>query len=417
MLSKPHLVRIFVGILVFVSVLLAGCGGGGGSGQSSSNGPVTLTWFMWSGSPQEVDAWKYDASLVTKQYPNIHINFQTADWTNYWTKLETEAASGSLPDIVSLQSLRTAGFASAFRPLDSYIQQSHFDISSFDSGIVKGLTTQGQLRALPYDFGPLVIFYNKALFQKYHVPEPSANWTYADFQQAAQQLTHGNDYGFVASSTPDAWLPFALSDGAKYLTSDGKLDLTNPKLVNEFQNYAKLVYQYHVAPTISVPQATQTPSLWQAGHIAMVADGPWDLINDKATVNFPFGIVPLPRLSQGSVTLTAGSGFGISATSQHPDEAWKAISVLTGADAEQYLASQGRAFSARTAQQQYWYKNAIPGAETTLKQAIPESVPYVTTSNWNQASTLIAQYGVDVLSGRQTAAQALQAVQSQLGGG
>jgi ABC-type glycerol-3-phosphate transport system substrate-binding protein len=126
--------------------------------------------------------------------------------------------------------------------------------------------------------------------------------------------------------------------------------------------------------------------------------------------------VPIPHLSQGSVTLTAGSGFGISATSKHPDEAWKAISLLTGSDAEQYLATQGRAFSARTAQQQYWYKNAVPGAETTLKQAISESVPYVTTSNWNQVSTLITQYGVNVLSGQQTAAQALQQVQTQAGG-
>ena len=92
------------------------------------------------------------------------------------------------------------------------------------------------------------------------------------------------------------------------------------------------------------------------------------------------------------------------------------MSVLTGADAEQYLATQGRAFSARTAQQQYWYKNAVPGSQATLQQAISESTPYVTTSNWNQASTLIAQYGVNVLSGQQTAAQALQQVQTQAGG-
>ena len=412
MLSRPHFIRIFVAVLVFSTMLLAGCGG---SGQGASSGPVTLTWFMWSGSPQEVQAWQHDASLVTQKYPNIHIKFETADFNNYWTKLETEAASGSLPDIVSLQSLRTAGFSSALRPLDSYVQQSKFDLSAFDPGIIKGLTSQGQLRALPYDFGPLVMFYNKDLFQKYHVPLPSANWTYADFLQDAQQLTHGNDYGFVATSYPDAWLPFALANGAKYLTSDGKLDLTNPQLADAFQNYAKLVYQYHVAPTISVPQATQTPSLWQAGHIAMVVDGPWDLINDKQTVNFKFGIVPLPR-QQSAVTLTAGSGFGISATTQHPDDAWKAVSVLTGADAEQYLATQGRAFSARTAQQQYWYKNAVPGSQATLQQAISESAPYVTTSNWNQASTLIAQYGVNVLSGQQTAVQALQQVQTQAGG-
>jgi len=414
MLSRPHLVRIFVGILVFVSVLLAGCGGGG-SGQGTSSGPVTLTWFMWSGSPQEVAAWKYDASLVTQQYPNIHIKFETTDFGDYWTKLETEAASGSLPDIISLQGQRAPGFASAFLPLNSYVQNSHFSLSAFDPVIIKAMTYQGQLRALPYDFGPMVLYYNKALFQKYHVALPSANWTYAQFLQDAQKLTQGNDYGFVATSYPDYWLSFALGAGGNYLTSAGKLDLTNPKLVDAFQNYAKLVYQYHVAPTISVPQATQTPSLWQAGHIAMLVDGPWDMVNDKATVNFPFGIVPLPSQSQGAPTLTAGSGFGISTTSKYPDDAWKAISVLTGPTAEQYLASQGRAFSSRTAQQQYWYKNAVAGSQAALQQSLSESVPELTTPNWNQASTLITQYGVNVLSGQQTAAQALQAVQSQLG--
>jgi ABC-type glycerol-3-phosphate transport system substrate-binding protein len=415
MLSKLHAVRIYIGVLVLASLFLAGCGSSS-SGQGSSNGPVTLTWFMWSGSPQEAAAWNYDASLVTKQYPNIHIKFETTDFNDYWTKLETEAASGSLSDIISLQGQRAPGFASVFLPLNSYIQQSKFDLSSFNPVIMKAMTYQGQIRALPYDFGPQVIYYNKALFQKYHVPLPSAHWTYAEFLQDAQQLTHGNDYGFVASSYPDSWLSFALSAGGNYLTSAGKLDLTNPKVVDAFQNYAKLVYQYHVAPTISVPQATQTPSLWQAGHIAMVSDGPWDMVNDKATVNFPFSIVPLPSGSQGALTLTAGSGFGISSTSKYPDDAWKAISVLTGPTAEQYLASQGRAFPARTAQQQYWYKNAVPGVQQPMQQALAESVPELTTSNWNQASTLIAQYGVNVLSGQQTAAQALQAVQSQLGG-
>ena len=60
--------------------------------------------FMWTGSTQEVQAWEYDASLVTKKYPYIHIKFETTTFPNYWTKLESEAASGDMPDIISLQS-------------------------------------------------------------------------------------------------------------------------------------------------------------------------------------------------------------------------------------------------------------------------------------------------------------------------
>jgi ABC-type glycerol-3-phosphate transport system substrate-binding protein len=404
---------IIVSVLVLVSMLLASCGS---SQQTASSGtqPVTLTWLMWSASTQEVQAWQYDASLVTKKYPWIHVKFETTTFSNYWTKLESEAASGSLPDIISLQSQHTPGFASSFRPLSSFIKQNNFDISAFNPVILKGLTYQGDLRALPYDFGPLVIFYNKTLFQQHHIPFPSNNWTYAQFLQDAQQLTQGNTYGYIDTPGIDAFLPFALSSGAQYLTTNGDLNLkNNAALADAFQDYAKPVYQYHVSPTVSVAEASNISFMWQAGNIGMVVDGPWDLINAKANAKFPFGIAPIPALSQGQTTVVAGSGFGISTTCQYPDDAWKAISVLTGPDAEQYLAANGRAFAARTAQQQYWYKNAVPGAETTLNYALAHSVPEITTDNWNEASTLFTQYGVKVFSGQQSAASALADIQDQ----
>ncbi len=50
----------------------------------------------------------------------------------------------------------------------------------------------------------------------------------------------------------------------------------------------------------------------------MYIDGPWDLINDVASVkagieNFKIGVAPLPVGPSGkSVSILAGSGFGIS---------------------------------------------------------------------------------------------------------
>lgn len=413
MLLRQPARSVIVSALVLVGMLLASCGS---SQQTAASGtqPVTLTWLMWSASTQEVQAWQYDASLVTKKYPWIHVKFETTTFSNYWTKLESEAASGTMPDIISLQSQHTPGFASSFRPLSSFIKQNNFDISSFNPVILKGLTYQGDLRALPYDFGPLVVFYNKTLFQQRHIPYPSNNWTYAQFLQDAQQLTQGNTYGYIDNPSIDSFLPFALSSGAQYLTSDGNLNLkNNAQLADAFQNYAKPVYQYHVSPTVSVAEQSNVSFMWQAGNIGMVVDGPWDLINAKSNAKFPFGIAPIPAQPQGQTTVVAGSGFGISTTCQYPDDAWKAISVLTGPDAEQYLASTGRAFAARTAQQQYWYKNAVPGADTTLNYALAHSVPEVTTDNWNEAGTLFTQYGVKVLSGQQSAASALADIQDQ----
>jgi ABC-type glycerol-3-phosphate transport system substrate-binding protein len=145
----------------------------------------------------------------------------------------------------------------------------------------------------------------------------------------------------------------------------------------------------------------------------MIVDGPWQLINLKNSVKFTIGLAPVPAGAAGSITVTAGSGFGISQTSQHKDEAWKAIQILTGPEAEQYLASQGRAFAARTEDQQYWYAAAATGvdnAQPGLTAALKGTVPYVTTPTWNTVNNLFEQYMPLALGGQQTGAQVLATI-------
>src|SRR5215472_12128305 len=124
------------------------------SGHGARAEQVHLTWFMWSGTEPEVVAWKHVAELVTLKYPDITVEFQTTSFPDYWTKLPALAAGHKLPDIVSLQSLRSPGFAGLMVPLDDRIKQDHFDIDAFDASIVKGLSRAGKQFALPYDFGP-----------------------------------------------------------------------------------------------------------------------------------------------------------------------------------------------------------------------------------------------------------------------
>jgi ABC-type glycerol-3-phosphate transport system substrate-binding protein len=316
-----------------------------------------------------------------------------------------------------MQSLRTANFNSAVIPLTPYIKKSGFDVSAFDKSIIGGLTYEGSLRALPYDFGPLVVFYNKAIFRKYHVPYPSNNWTYDQFLKDAKLLTHGSEYGFGANPTIDSWLPFVLSAGGRYLDNKGNLDLTDPTTIKAFTEYAKLGYQYHVSPQENTT-ANFTQNTWETGSIAMIVDGPWDLINYKASVKFDFGIAPIPSQNGKSITVVAGSGFGISPTTKHPDDAWLAITELTSPEAEQYLATSGRAYSARKANQNAWYTHAVPGSKTVLNYSLssPHAVPYVTTTNWQQVNDLALKYAVAAINGGQSPASALQTIQSQAGG-
>ncbi|MGK9232008.1 sugar ABC transporter substrate-binding protein [Inquilinus limosus] len=376
--------------------------------------PVTLTWQMWAGTDAEIEAWKHVAGLINKQYPDIKVELQTSPWRDYWTKLPTLAASNTLPDIVSIQSLRLSNFTTLFEPLDDYVKEG-FDLGQFDRSILDGLSYGGHLYALPYDFGPLVVYYNRDLFAKYKVEPPKAGWTRDDFLAAAKALTQDGNYGFAVTASD--WLEFALSDGAKYLTEEGGLNFADPELQAAFQSYVDLVTKEKVAPVIAAsgqPSGDIARGRFLAGTVAMYVTGPWEMINIRKSSNFPVGLAPLPAGKAGSITFSAGSGFGINKAGPHKDLAWKAIQVLTGPEAEQYLASQGRAFPARTAQQGYWYDVAAQGvanARETIDFALKNAQPYRTTANWNTVYELLEQYAPLAYSGSQTGAEVLDTVQ------
>lgn len=386
-------------------------------GLSAQAQPVKLTWFMWSGSEPEVTAWKHIAELVTEKYPDISVEFQTTSFPDYWTKLPALAASGRLPDIISLQSLRAPGFASLMEPLDSRIKAEGFDIDSFEPSIVKGLQRGGRQFALPYDFGPLVLFYNHDMFAKEGVAPPQPGWTEADFMRAARTLTKNGNYGFAVSE-PDAFLAFARSKGARYLNDQGELDLTNAALKQAFTQYSALVSQDKVAPLFPASGTLSSAvanGRFTAGNVAMYVDGPWQLLNIKRKANFTVGVAPVPVREAGSITVTAGSGFGIATTSRNKDAAWKAIKVMTGPDAERYLADAGRAFSARVAFQKNWYDTAaqdVVGAREAIAAALKTAEPLVTTPNWATVSALFLQYAPLAYVGSEPPGKVLDTIQN-----
>lgn len=377
---------------------------------------VNLTWFMWSATEEEVAAWEHVAGLVTEKHPDITVEFQTASWPNYWTKLPALAVSNDLPDIISLQSMRAPGFAQLMEPLNPKIERDGFDIESFDESIIAGLSKDGNLYALPYDFGPWIVYYNKDLFEERGAALPGPDWTMSEFMDAARAISVDNTYA-IGATVVDGFLPFALSSGATYLNDAGELDLTNDGLVAAFEDYVKLVTEEEVAPLFppgGTSSSAQASGRFTAGEIAMYLTGPWSMINLKGNVEFDLGVAPIPAGEAGSITLSAGSGFGISTTTEHKEEAWKAIQVLTGPEAEQYLAQAGRAFPARKAFQDDWYNVASEGvlnAKDSITAALENAQPFRTTENWNTVSSLFEQYAPLAFSGSQSPAEVLETIQ------
>lgn len=425
-IARSHAGAVLAGAVVLT---LAACGSGstGGSGATGgstersddttpSGQPVTLRWAMSADSQAEVDVWNHLAAMVTEEYPEIEVTFESTPYREYYNKLTAQAASNDLACIAGLQAQRVSDVGSLFVDLTPYFEDTGFDIGDYSDSIVEGLTSEGAQLAVPYDFGPFVVYVNKDLFAAAGLEQPAPSWTFEEFIAAAEALTGGDTYGWAVNGSPDAWLGWALSVGGEYM-ADGEPTLTNPGVVDGFSREVSLVTEYGVAQAPDASgQAGGASDLWRNGRAAMYIDGPWQLINARTTVDFEVGLTTLPSVDGSSVTTMSGTGFGVTASCENPDEAWKAISVIIGAEAQQYIADTGRGFPAYTAAQQSWYDTAgVDGAREAIETALETVDPYPTPAGWQQVSALLVQYSTEAFSGAKAPAEVLELVQQQAG--
>ncbi|MDT7655097.1 MAG: multiple sugar transport system substrate-binding protein [Pseudonocardiales bacterium] len=409
-------------LIVAVAALMVGglsaCGGGSGGDQSGSADKADLTWQFWVGGTEDQAAWQKVADQAHTDHPGITVKLQGASWENYWSKIGTLLASGKAPCIIGMQSLRLASYSNALLPLDDLMAKYNILAGEFDKPIMDGLKADGKQIAIPYDSGPMVVFYNRDRFKQAGLAEPKPGWTVDEFKAAAKKLTTGGRFGFVTTPGDLSSLPWVLTLTGAQPLADGKLALTAPPFVQGYQGYVDLVRKDKIAPPVPAGSTDFQTTQFTAGKAAMMVDGPWSVISVKGQTKFSLGIAPMPAGPDGSKSYTAGSGFGISRSCKTPDAAFQAIVSMTNQKPLTALAAAGRAYPSRPTAHEAWFTAAdIHGARETLDYASAHSVPLVTSRNWVQASDLFNRFGVQALNGELPADQALKTVQDQAGAG
>ena len=418
--KRPRSVRYALGaVAAAASVLVAACGSGG-SGGSNSSTSGNISWSFWVGSPGEAAVWKHNADLVPKTYPNLSVSLTTTSFTNYWTKLPIEASTHSMSCIAGLQYGYVGSVGNLFMPLNSLIKKYKYSLSPFESTMIKELSSNGNLLALPYDFGPVVVTYNKALFKAKGVPDPQPGWTWAQFVQDAKKLTGGGDYGYLpvtlGGTSLSLELAYDLSGTPDAYVQNGTFNVTNPAFIKGIQEQAKLSYQDHVTPPYSTAPGWSSQE-FDTGKIGMEVNGPWDLIDIKGQSSFPVGWVEFPAGPKGVHSYNEGSGFGITKDCKTPDAAFKALTVLVNQEALAYAGSQGRAFPARLAADSSWGKFAGSDTEAAITTALKKAEPQEVTTNWAQFQTALSKDTPLVLSGQISAQKYAQEVAAASGTG
>ena len=151
------------------------------------------------------------------------------------------------------------------------------------------------------------------------------------------------------------------------------------------------------------------------GKIGMHVDGPWQFINIRENSDFEWDVAPMPAGPAGSVTWAAGSGFGISNTTENPDAAWTALKTITSTGSLEKLVEAGRGYPARESAVSTFEPppQNVDVVQKILVSDIGEARPFVTTTTWQETTVMLARDFSPVFLGKQSVDAVVRKVKPQ----
>jgi multiple sugar transport system substrate-binding protein len=332
-----------------LALIATACLGGGNKNENAAPGasvapitpaeptsPVKLTFSSWVGDSPQMQQFANDFHEL---HPNITVEFQSVSAGQSTTKLITQVAGGTAPDVAFVDASAVEEFASrsALVNLDGYMAGSPSSkAEDFVPAFLQMSQFGGSTYGMPYDGETTGLFYRTDLFQQAGIAEPPATWD--EFLADAQKLTDpaAKQYGFIVFA-PEAeyyWEPFLWQAGGHLTTSDGSdiaFDSEQGKQAAEF---------YVSLRDVSPPDYYASNSwdgrvAFATGKVAMYEAGAWfggEMKSSFPKIDGKWDVAPMPAGPAGCATTVAGDSLVMFSQTENQDAAWLWIEYLTQPD-------------------------------------------------------------------------------------
>ena len=137
----------------------------------------TFRVMSWESTDEFIPYYIIFKHFFEKYYPNMDVEINWGvEWTTYWGKLPTMLAAGDIPDLIWMHDTRVQSYArrNMLLSLEDYIETLPPLAWPHDwyPSQVEAFQYQGEQFAIPYDFAPGGMFFNKNLFDEAGLKHP-----------------------------------------------------------------------------------------------------------------------------------------------------------------------------------------------------------------------------------------------------
>jgi len=359
------------------AVLLAACAAppaaspaattGSSGGAAAAAEPVTLTFgHHWEAAfrPHQDE---FDKKYIA-EHPNTKIEITYNTWADHNQIVPTLAAAGTLPDVIYVHGryARPWNHEGIMVSTQDFIDADPaFNVKDVWEEALRLYRFNDKQYEIPYDHGPIILGYNKDLFDAAGEAYPDDTWTMDNFLEAAKKLTVGeNQWGYggyynnVVELGNEHGITLVGPWGGEVLDdTETKILLDSPESLAALQWWADLIHVHKVAP-LPAQSAAIPAGPWVAGQAAMFALASWGTPTLIADSTFKWDVAPWPKGPAGAKAGAFGSGFGITRDSKQPEAAWQYLSEYLSKEGMEFMwGASGRGSPARESAYDSWLKS------------------------------------------------------------
>lgn len=298
----------------------------------------------------DAQAWKQG---IVKDFeaenPSIRVNvIEGPNSTNLLEDLYTAAfILGDSPyDLINMDVIWTSKFAAAGWLSDLTDKISQEEITAFLQKDIKGRRYKGKLYGIPMRSGVGMLYYRKDLLKEAGFNPPES---FDDLVKISQTLKGKGkvDWGYVWQGKQYEGLAAMFMEilegfGGYWVNPETlEVGLDKPQTLEAIEFLKNTIQRNISPPGVTTYQEEETRRIFQNGNSAFLRNWPyvWPLANaESSAVNGKIGIKPMVHNNNGSSGACLGGwGLGISKSSKHPEEAWKAIKYFTSEKVQRKL--------------------------------------------------------------------------------
>ena len=292
---------------------------------------VTVRITNWAGV-EEAAEFQEIVDEVNASQDQFEIVYEPKP-SDYYTVLQTMLAGDEAPDLFWLdQDHMVWAWDDALLDISDYLAKDERDVANPDDyfpGVWQTVALDDGVWGLPWIAQPVVLYYNKDIFDEMGVEYPNADWTWDDFKAAAFALTNEDHYGFTMNGWPPPYI-WIWGNGGDIVSDDlSQAPVDDAAVVDAVQFYGDMVYNEDCCPSKETIAEEGFGEMFKAGRVAMFMGGAADDLDRVEGLNVGISPVPKGNVTGENTTFAWIASTVVNANTEHPDEAYEALVLLT----------------------------------------------------------------------------------------